>query len=390
MNTGTALTPTPRSPKTWGERLQKLHIDLWLLMLLLAVAVIGLITQYSASGHSLPALIAQGQRLLLINALQRAVAEHHDLRRIPRLPQAGGLGGHCLAREDALRRLQRGRRAARQMAASQGDGAVAAQDQLLGRQHRAQAGHCRAGAQVGGLDHLGARRQLRGVATQAQSCAAAVLGAAGTGKQARAANEASGQQAQFVQVVGQRIGHHQQQVTGQRHEAHVGVVAGADFLDREMALRSDGDVARRGDVLDCQARHGFAITVHIGQAEVAAEHIGAQFVHRHHQGSDAAGAQAERAGVDQRHIGRAQVGQVDRTGGGQADLAQHTGGDSGTGVERRVGQQADAARRSHHNLPVGAQTALLQRPKRRGATGFHHPLDAQIGHGTDLQITQGV
>ena len=75
MNTGTALTPTPRSPRTWGERLQKLHIDLWLLMLLLAVAAIGLITQYSASGHSFPALIAQGQRLLLGLGVMAALAQ---------------------------------------------------------------------------------------------------------------------------------------------------------------------------------------------------------------------------------------------------------------------------------------------------------------------------
>ncbi|MDP3857881.1 MAG: rod shape-determining protein RodA [Stagnimonas sp.] len=75
MNTGTALTPTPRSPTTWGERLQRLHIDLWLLTLLLAIACIGLITLYSASGHSLSAIFAQAQRLLLGLAVMAALAQ---------------------------------------------------------------------------------------------------------------------------------------------------------------------------------------------------------------------------------------------------------------------------------------------------------------------------
>ena len=75
MNTGTALTPTPRSPKTWGERLQKLHIDLWLLTLLLSIASIGLITLYSASGHSLSSILAQAQRLLLGLAVMTALAQ---------------------------------------------------------------------------------------------------------------------------------------------------------------------------------------------------------------------------------------------------------------------------------------------------------------------------
>jgi len=75
MNTGTALTPTPRSPTTWGERLQRLHIDLWLLTLLLAIASIGLITLYSASGHSLSAIFAQAQRLLLGLAVMAALAQ---------------------------------------------------------------------------------------------------------------------------------------------------------------------------------------------------------------------------------------------------------------------------------------------------------------------------
>lgn len=62
----TALTPKPHSPATsWGERLHRLHIDPWLVSLLAAVGVLGLVILYSASGQSMGYVIAQLQRLLL-------------------------------------------------------------------------------------------------------------------------------------------------------------------------------------------------------------------------------------------------------------------------------------------------------------------------------------
>lgn len=75
MNTGTAFTPTPRTPATWSERLQRLHIDLWLLSLLVSIGIVGLVTLYSASGHSLDALLAQLQRLLLGFMVMAALAQ---------------------------------------------------------------------------------------------------------------------------------------------------------------------------------------------------------------------------------------------------------------------------------------------------------------------------
>jgi rod shape determining protein RodA len=62
----TALTPPPRTPSTsWSERLMRLHIDIWLVGLLLTVGSMGLIVLYSASGGSASEVFAQFQRLLL-------------------------------------------------------------------------------------------------------------------------------------------------------------------------------------------------------------------------------------------------------------------------------------------------------------------------------------
>jgi rod shape determining protein RodA len=45
--------------------LGRLHVDFWLLLLLVAVSGVGLVVLYSASGHSMPQIINQGERLLL-------------------------------------------------------------------------------------------------------------------------------------------------------------------------------------------------------------------------------------------------------------------------------------------------------------------------------------
>ena len=331
-----------------------------------------------------------GQHIQFVNADQGAVAHDDDLGRLQGLTHREGVVGHGLADKNALTGLQCGDRAAWHITARDGDEAFALQEQSLCGQSHAEALHGWAGRQIRWLQHGSAHGPLAAGAAQAQGGAAAVFGAGGPGEQARAADETGGHEAQFVQVIGQRIGHGHEQIAGQRHQAHISVVAGADFLDRECALRGDGDVARCGDVLDRQAGNGLAITVHIGQVQVATERSGAQFIHRQHHGGHAVGAQAERAGVDQRHIGRARVGHIDGTRSDQADLAKRTRADRRTRIQGRVSEQADAARRSHHHTAAGAQAALLQRPQRGHATGFHHPLDAQIGHSADFQITQRV
>ncbi|MES2684006.1 MAG: rod shape-determining protein RodA [Pseudomonadota bacterium] len=62
----TALTPAPHSPaSTWSERLLRMHIDIWLVGLLAAVACMGLSVLYSASGGDTGEPFAQFQRLML-------------------------------------------------------------------------------------------------------------------------------------------------------------------------------------------------------------------------------------------------------------------------------------------------------------------------------------
>ncbi len=48
-----------------ADWLESWHIDIWLLMLLLAVAGVGIMIQYSASGHSIDGVISQAQRVAL-------------------------------------------------------------------------------------------------------------------------------------------------------------------------------------------------------------------------------------------------------------------------------------------------------------------------------------
>ena len=62
----TPTTALPGSPDVgWETYLARAHLDLWLAVMLLLLAVLGLCVLYSASGHSAEMVISQGQRLAL-------------------------------------------------------------------------------------------------------------------------------------------------------------------------------------------------------------------------------------------------------------------------------------------------------------------------------------
>ncbi|TXH04331.1 MAG: rod shape-determining protein RodA [Nevskiaceae bacterium] len=58
-----------------ADSLERWHVDLWLLLLLVAVGTIGLVVLYSASGHSLPQVISQAQRWVIGLIVMTAVAQ---------------------------------------------------------------------------------------------------------------------------------------------------------------------------------------------------------------------------------------------------------------------------------------------------------------------------
>lgn len=58
----TSSRPTQAGLSEWFGRL---HVDLWLLVLLLGTSALGLVVLYSASGHSIPQVVNQAERLLL-------------------------------------------------------------------------------------------------------------------------------------------------------------------------------------------------------------------------------------------------------------------------------------------------------------------------------------
>jgi rod shape determining protein RodA len=62
----TPTTALPRSPEIgWDTYLARAHLDLWLAVMLLLLAGLGLSVLYSASGHSSDMVVSQAQRLVL-------------------------------------------------------------------------------------------------------------------------------------------------------------------------------------------------------------------------------------------------------------------------------------------------------------------------------------
>ena len=62
----TPTTALPRAPELgWDTYLARAHLDLWLAVMLLLLAALGLSVLYSASGHSADMVISQAQRLVL-------------------------------------------------------------------------------------------------------------------------------------------------------------------------------------------------------------------------------------------------------------------------------------------------------------------------------------
>jgi len=66
----------PNKPEAGlADWLESWHIDIWLLLLLLAVAGVGIFIQYSASGHSMDGVISQAQRIGLGLFVMAVVAQ---------------------------------------------------------------------------------------------------------------------------------------------------------------------------------------------------------------------------------------------------------------------------------------------------------------------------
>ncbi len=73
------MLSTPRHPSrpepSLADWLERWHIDMWLLILLLSIGAIGLVVLYSASGHSIEQVISQGQRWILGLVVMAVVAQ---------------------------------------------------------------------------------------------------------------------------------------------------------------------------------------------------------------------------------------------------------------------------------------------------------------------------
>lgn len=64
-----------RPEPTLADWLERRHLDLWLLTLLGALSMVGLVVLYSASGHSLPQVLNQAERILMGFIIMAVVAQ---------------------------------------------------------------------------------------------------------------------------------------------------------------------------------------------------------------------------------------------------------------------------------------------------------------------------
>ena len=69
------MTSNNRPEPTLADWLERRHLDLWLLTFLSALSVIGLVVLYSASGHSLPQVLSQAERVLMGFIIMAVVAQ---------------------------------------------------------------------------------------------------------------------------------------------------------------------------------------------------------------------------------------------------------------------------------------------------------------------------
>ena len=74
MNSSLLAAP-PKQMLSWSERFARWHFDLWLGIMLTAVAILGLLVLYSASGQSMATVISQGQKLTLGLLVMVALAQ---------------------------------------------------------------------------------------------------------------------------------------------------------------------------------------------------------------------------------------------------------------------------------------------------------------------------
>ncbi len=74
MNTH-VLSRAPQQSVSLTDALARWHFDLWLGLLLLALGVVGLLVQYSASGHSMDVVVSQAERLGLGFAVMIVAAQ---------------------------------------------------------------------------------------------------------------------------------------------------------------------------------------------------------------------------------------------------------------------------------------------------------------------------
>src|SRR3546814_11179402 len=58
-----------------ADWLESWHIDIWLLLLLLAVAIVGIFIQYSATDHSIEGVVSQAPRVVLGLIVMAAIAQ---------------------------------------------------------------------------------------------------------------------------------------------------------------------------------------------------------------------------------------------------------------------------------------------------------------------------